>query len=75
MQFLCAYMPLCDLADYDGEFFLKQARASFAARETFAWGEKVPDELFRHFVLPYRVNNENLDSARIVFLKELKPRL
>ncbi|PKQ69539.1 hypothetical protein BZG01_01020 [Labilibaculum manganireducens] len=75
LQFLYAYMPLCDLADYNGDFFLKQVRSSFEARESFEWGKKVPDELFRHFVLPYRVNNENLDSARWVFLKELKPRL
>nr|WP_320119387.1 transglutaminase domain-containing protein [uncultured Marinifilum sp.] len=75
LQFLYAYMPLCDLADYDGEFFLNQVRASFKARDSFNWEKKVPNELFRHFVLPYRVNNENLDSARIVFLKELKPRL
>ncbi|MBN2597423.1 transglutaminase-like domain-containing protein [Labilibaculum sp.] len=75
LQFLYAYMPLCDLADYNGDFFLKQVRSSFEARESFEWGKQVPDELFRHFVLPYRVNNENLDSARWVFLKELKPRL
>jgi transglutaminase-like putative cysteine protease len=75
LQFLYAYMPLCDLADYNGDFFLKQVRSSFEARESFEWGKKIPDELFRHFVLPYRVNNENLDSARWVFLKELKPRL
>ncbi|WP_320019278.1 transglutaminase domain-containing protein [Labilibaculum manganireducens] len=75
LQFLYGYMPLCDLADYNGDFFLKQVRSSFEARESFEWGQKVPDELFRHFVLPYRVNNENLDSARWVFLKELKPRL
>lgn len=75
LQFLYAYMPLCDLADYNGDFFLQQVRSSFEARESFEWGKKVPDELFRHFVLPYRVNNENLDSARMVFLKELKPRL
>ena len=75
LQFLYAYMPLCDLADYNGEFFLKQVRASFKARDSFDWGKTVPNELFRHFVLPYRVNNENLDSARWVFQKELMPRL
>ena len=75
LQFLYSYMPLCDLADYNGEYFLEQVRSSFEARETFKWGNQVPDDLFRHFVLPYRVNNENLDSARQVFLKELKPRV
>ncbi|NTU96066.1 MAG: transglutaminase domain-containing protein, partial [Bacteroidales bacterium] len=75
MEFLYAYMSLNDIADYDGEFFLNEVRASFAARSMFSWGEKVPDDLFRHFVLPPRVNNENLDSARMVFLRELKGRI
>jgi transglutaminase-like putative cysteine protease len=75
LEFLFAYMPLSDLADYDGEFFLSQVRATFAARDFFEWGEKIPEEIFRHFVLVYRVNNENLDSARIVFFNELKDRV
>jgi transglutaminase-like putative cysteine protease len=75
LKFLFAYMPLSDLADYDGEFYLKNVRASFAAADTFPWGKKVPENLFRHFVLPVRVNNENLDSARIVFFPELKDRV
>lgn len=75
LQFLYAYMPLCDLADYNGDYFLKHVRASFEARNSFMYSSKVPEDLFRHFVLPYRVNNENLDTARLVFLKELKPRL
>lgn len=75
LKYLYAYMPLNDLADYDGKFFLSQVKTVFEARKTFRWGAKIPEEIFRHFVLPYRINNENLDSARIVFFKELKPRL
>lgn len=75
LQFLYAYMPLSDLADYDGDFYLKNVRASLAARDTFSWGNKVPENLFRHFVLPIRVNNENLDSSRWVFFMELKDRI
>ncbi|MDR1592948.1 MAG: transglutaminase domain-containing protein [Prevotellaceae bacterium] len=75
LEFLFAYMPLNDLADYDGDFFLSQVRAAFEARDFFEWGAKVPEEIFRHFVLVYRVNNENLDSARIVFFNELKDRV
>ena len=40
-----------------------------------AWGNKVPDLLFRHFVLPIRVNNEALDNSREVFFHELKNRV
>ena len=75
LQFLYAYMPLSDLADYDGSFFLKQVRLALSARDEFAWGKTIPEEVFRHFVLVYRVNNENLDNAREVFFNELRPRL
>jgi transglutaminase-like putative cysteine protease len=75
LEFLYAFMPLSDLADYDGEFFLDQVRYALLARETFDWGTTVPNDIFLHFVLPYRVNNENPDSARQVFFKELKPRI
>ncbi|MDR2813812.1 MAG: transglutaminase domain-containing protein [Prevotellaceae bacterium] len=75
LEFLYAYMPLCDLADGDGNFFLKQVNAAFAARSGFDWGKSIPDDIFRHFVLVYRVNNENLDTARSVFFEELKERV
>ncbi|MCL2097812.1 MAG: transglutaminase-like domain-containing protein [Bacteroidales bacterium] len=75
LEFLYAYMPLCDLADYDGEFFLKQIDAAFKAQDYFHWGKSVPCDIFRHFVLVYRVNNEYLDTARIVFFEELKDRV
>lgn len=75
LYFLYAYMPISDLADYDGEFYLKNVRASFAARDTFSWGRTVPEEIFRHFVVPIRINNENLDSSRLVFFAELKDRI
>jgi transglutaminase-like putative cysteine protease len=75
LKFLYAFMPLSDLADYQGEFFLNQVKWSLAARDTFAWGKTIPEDVFRHFVLPYRVNNENLDTARIVIFKELKSRI
>lgn len=75
LEFLYAYMPLSDLADYDGDFFLGQVDAAFDARDYFDWGKKIPDDIFRHFVLVYRVNNENLDTARQVFFDELKDRV
>ncbi len=50
-------------------------QASFEAQNFFSWGKIIPEEIFRHFVLPYRVNNENLDSARWVFFGELKDRI
>lgn len=75
LEFLYAYMPLPDMVDYDGDFYLRNVRASLQARKTMAWGKKTPDYLWRHFVLPIRVNNENMDMSREVFFKELKSRV
>ena len=73
LEFLYAYMPLADLTDYPTEFYLENVRASFRTAEEMGWN--VPEREFRHFVLPLRVNNEQLDSSRIVFYRELKPRV
>lgn len=75
LKFLFAYMPLSDLADYNGEYYLDQVNLTFQARDTFAWCSTLPEDIFRHFVLPIRVNNENLDTSRAVFFKELKDRV
>ena len=75
MQFLYAYMPYSDLADYTPDFFLSQVRYAFMAREQMPWGKAVPEDIFRHFVLVYRVNNENLDTARQFMFHQLRQRV
>ena len=75
MQFLYAYMPYSDLADYAPAFYLDQVRYAFTAREEMPWGKMVPEDIFRHFVLVYRVNNENLDTARQYMFHQLKERV
>lgn len=74
-EFLYAYMPLNDLADYEPAFFKQQLATAFKAAEYFAWGKTVPNNLFYHFVLPPRVNTENMDTARQVFFRQLKDRI
>lgn len=75
LMFLYAYMPIGDIADYPGDYYLANIRLSEQARHEMPWGKTVTDELFRHFVLPVRVNNENLDESREVFYRELKERV
>ena len=75
LKFLFAYMPLSDLADYDGKFFKEMAQYSLRTRNELPWGKSIPDDVFMHFVLPYRVNNENLDTFRAVYYNELKERV
>ena len=75
LHFLYAYMPLADVTDYSTAFYEANVKSSLKARQEMAWGTKVPELLFRHFVLPLRVNNEALDSCRAIFYDELKDRI
>lgn len=73
--FLYAHMPINDLADYDGELFLSHVRQALHMRRTMPWGTDVPDELFLHYVLPPRINNERIEDYRGVIAGELTERV
>ena len=75
MQFMYAYMPLPDIADYPADYHLQNVDYALKARAEMPWGESVPVREFLHFVLPVRVNNENMDTSRAVFYNELKERV
>ena len=75
LEFLYAYMFNGDVTDYSGEFYHKNVQAAFRAREEMPWGKDIPEREFNHFVMPVRVNNENLDDSRFVFYEELKDRV
>lgn len=72
LTFLYAYMDLPDLMDHTPEYYLANVRTALQAREELPWGKKVPAKLFRHFVLPLRVNNEFLDDFRTTYYTELR---
>lgn len=75
LRFLYAYMPIADVTDYTTAYHLSNVRTAFLTRKEMPWGSSVPETLFRHFVLPMRVNNEPLDSSRAIFYHELKDRV
>ena len=75
LTFFYAYMSVGDITDYSGGFYLENVRSSLSTRKETTWGKTIPDDIFSHFVLPVRINNENLDRARMIFHDELMPRL
>ena len=75
LTFLYAYMPQSDRADYDFRFVKQQAEIALETNDFFSWGKTIPARIFRHFVLPYRVNNEDLDTARAYIFHQLKDRI
>ena len=75
VDFLYQFMPQPDKTDYSREFYQQNVALSLKARAEMPWGKTIPEREFRHFVVPVRVNNENLDNSREVFYKALKPRV
>jgi transglutaminase-like putative cysteine protease len=75
LKFLFAYSPLNDLAEFSGDFFLANAKIALRTRQESSWGNSIPVSIFLHYVLPFRINNENLDSFRISYYDEIKSRI
>lgn len=76
LKMLYAYMPLPDMTDRSPEYYLEYVvDPALTARAEMPWGKSVGDTLFRHFVLPVRVNNEALDRHRPEFYADLKDRV
>lgn len=73
LEFLYAYMYLGDIMNNSPEFYRECCDYTFKAVREMPWGEEIPERELRHFVLPPRVNNENLDGCRPVFFEELAP--
>lgn len=75
LEFLYAYMPWPDVADYSVGYHFRQTVYALRARREMPWGKSVPQREWLHFVLPVRVNNETLDDFRVTCYEELKARV
>ena len=75
MEFLLAYSPLNDVVTMGTGYFLANVRRAFAARDSMAWGDSIPEYIFRYYVMPVRVNNESLDNFRTDYYDTLSRRV
>ena len=75
LEFLYQYMPLGDSVDYTEDYYRECVHYAFLAKQEMPWGASIPEREFKHFVVPVRVNNENLDRFRATYYEELKGRV
>ena len=75
LEFLYDYMPLGDSVDYSEDYYRECIHYAFLAKQELPWGDSIPEREFKHFVVPVRVNNENLDAFRSTYYEELKGRV
>ena len=73
VQRLYRYMPLPDEIQYPREYWQQNVEKTLEVREKMGWN--IPEREFRHFVLPLRVNNENLDDFRTKYADTLCARV
>ena len=75
MKFFYGTMPLRDAGEYSFETFLGYVRHALWLRKTMDWCKKLPEDLFVHDVLYYRINSEDISDCRQFFYEQLKDRI
>ena len=73
LAFLYDNMPLPDMITKDLAFWKANVDKAVEVRKNMGWD--IPERIFRHFVLPIRVNNETLDDFRTEYADSLCRRI
>ncbi len=73
--FLVANLPPRDLGMVSADLLLDHLKNAELACGLFHWAETVPEDVFLHYVLPYRVSQESLAKWRGYFISQLHPRV
>ncbi len=73
VRFLIAYMPERDLRELTAEYITQNVALAFRARESTAWGKRIPEAIFFNDVLPYASVNERRDAWRADFFQRFMP--
>ena len=73
LKFLYSSMPLPDFLVFPESYWEANVEKTLEVRDRMGWD--VPEREFKHFVLPLRVNNENLDDFRTVYADSLCARV
>lgn len=74
-EFLIRNMPEVDLAQITGAQLRDNVELAYRTRDLFPWNRQIPDDVFLHYVLPYRVTQEPVSDWRAMFFDSLYPRV
>ena len=75
MKYFYGTMPLRDAGEYEFEVFLGFVRHALMVRRTMEWCREIPEEIFVHDILYYRINSENIEDCRRFFYDKLIGRI
>lgn len=75
LKLLYAYMPAADIVGYPPQFFIREISTTRRALKESDRHDSIPEEIIRNYLIPLRVNNEELDDFRSRLYPELKKRI
>lgn len=75
LDFLWRTLPVSDLDCYPFELFMEFVSHAAMLRETLPWCRSLGEDVFLHYVLYPRVNDEDLSSHRPLFYQQLIDRV
>lgn len=67
------YRTLSDAETKTAEYLIRNIDQAFEARERYPWATHYSDDLFRRYVLPYRIDAEELTDWRAFFRARYEP--
>ena len=73
MKWLITHMPNEDLKTLSAEFLISNCELAYQARRNTIWGQKISDEVFYSYVLPYANLNERVEDWRLDFYNKFYP--
>lgn len=75
MLYLYGTLPRYDIQNVSFDTFYEEAELALKTYNDDAWRQRIPQDIFAHFVLCPRVNNEKLESCRLFFHSQLIERV
>lgn len=75
MRFLYGTMPVRDAGEYEFRIFLDYVKHALWLRKHVPWCAELPEDMFLHYVLYYRINSEDISECRGFFYEQLKDRI
>ena len=72
-KFLLDNLPPADQLSMTAADLRENLDFAFLARQSMPWGQRVPWDLFLHYVLPHRTSQEPFQPHRAMLFRELAP--
>ncbi len=75
MEFFYGTMPVRDAGEYEFSLLLAYVKHAIRLRKEVEWCRTLPEDIFVHYVLYYRINSEDISDSRELFYDSIIDRV